>query len=93
MNIWLVIELVVFILHSLFDIVPVDKVPEILDIIAASVLIIKVICVFPYIDTHERSHVAGNGIACIWLWHNLQHVVGIECQPYPARTKERGCGV
>lgn len=54
-----------FILISVFDYFPVDDVPKLFQGVGTTVLIIEIICMFPYIEREQRCESVGERIAGI----------------------------
>ena len=51
-------------------------------------MIIKVVSVFPNVDTHERFQTMANGVCTIDFLRDDQLTFFIGREPYPTRTKE-----
>ena len=70
--------------------IPVDNLPDSSQVIWTSVLIIKVVSVFPNVDTHERFQTMANRVSTIDFLRDDQLTFFVGRKPYPTRTKE-GC--
>mmetsp|Transcript_14257 Transcript_14257/g.35930 ORF Transcript_14257/g.35930 Transcript_14257/m.35930 type:complete len:255 (-) Transcript_14257:209-973(-) len=68
-------------LVSLFDVLPVDDLPDGLDVVWPHVLVLEVVGVLPNIDSQQR-HSTGERVL---VWHRLhKELLGVSVQPQPA---------
>src|SRR5690606_6910084 len=67
--------------------VPVDQVPEGLDVLRTHVAVVDVVGVFPNVAGQQRSVAAGHRVACADGAGQSQGTVGLLHQPAPAGTE------
>lgn len=67
--------------------VPVDQVPERLDVLRTGVTVVDVVRVFPHIAGQQRLRVGRQRRGGVGGRHQIQRAVGLLHQPGPARTE------
>ena len=79
-----------FISIPLFQLCPVDDLPEGGQVGGAAVLVVQVVSVLPNVEGQEGLEAAGDGVAGAGLLGDLQGAVGGGGKPYPAAA-EKAC--
>src|SRR5690606_16026531 len=72
--------------------IPVDDLPELLQVIRTAVLVVEIVRVFPYIKSQDRRQTFGQRVSCIRLLLDREFAVGILGQPDPSRTENGDTG-
>lgn len=75
-------------LHSLCYNVPVDKVPQLVQVVGTAVLVVDVVGMFPNVEAEQRLQPPTQRIAGIGLLGDVQFAFGIGGQPGPSRSEE-----
>ena len=68
-------EISLSVLIALFDDIPIDNLPERSQMVRATVLIVQIVGMFPYIKSQQRLQTLLNGIGSIWLLRNDEFAI------------------
>ena len=80
----LVVERAVVAHESVFYAAPVEELPEVFDVVSATVLVVEVVGVFPHVEAEERVHAPGERVARIGFGKDVQAHLLVGGEPYPA---------
>lgn len=78
--------------YAVGHLVPVDQLPVRFDEIRATVAVVDIVGVLPYVDRHDGLEAFGHGVAGIGFRDDLQFAVLVGCEPRPARAEKSGSG-
>ena len=72
---------------------PVHNLPKRVKVIQTSILIVKIIGMFPHIKSKQRTKIFLHRVSRIGLLSDEEFAIGVSGEPHPAGAEERGAGL